>query len=279
MILQKISSLVAQTYITYCQRVPNHRGRQRFAMMLDNIFGSFICKTASGQSLEIYLSSSMDMSYFQKDVNYNSSHEEIIQAINKLELGDVFIDIGANIGFFALLASKIVGSSGRVFAFEPSRREYKRLLHNIQINFAENIMPYNIALANYNGEAQFLVSSSGHTGINRLDDRAIPQDFSKELVPVFTGDTVLNHSICENSTARFIIKIDVEGAEFSVILGMGEIINQSNVKIVIVEITPKFLQNFGNTKEEIYSLMSSFGFLATVNSSEWQYDELFIRAS
>ncbi len=279
MISQKFLSLVAQTYISYCQRVPNHRGRQRFAMMLDGIFGSFICKTASGQSLEIYLSSSMDMSYFQKDVDYNSSHEQIIQAIKKLELGDIFIDIGANIGFFALLASKIVGSSGRVFAFEPSHREYKRLLNNIQTNFAENIIPFNIALANYNGEAQFLVASSGHTGVNRLDDGNITQGFSKELVPVFAGDTVLSQLVVDNSAARLIFKIDVEGAEFSVILGMKNILSQSNVKIVIIEITPKFLQKFGHTKEDLYSLMSSLGLLATVNSAEWQYDELFIRAT
>ncbi len=277
MIFQKIASLIAKSYIIYCQRTPNHRGKQKIAFFLDAIFGSFICKTASGQSLEVYLHSSMDMSYFQKDVNHNDSHEEIIREINKLALGDFFIDVGANIGFFTLLASKKIGLSGRAFAFEPSPREYKRLINNIELNSAENILPYNIAISDYNGECKFFISSSGHTGINSLQGDM--NSCCPKLVPILTGDTLLSQLANINPDSKILVKIDVEGAEFSVILGMKKILSQSNVKTVILEITPKFLQKFGHKKEDIYSLMNSHGFFPTVNSIEWQYDEIFTRTN
>jgi len=274
--LKKLSSTVAHTYILYCQNTPNHRGRQRLAKILDWLFGSFTVKSSLGQLLEVYLSSSMDLSFITK--NGIKSHERITEIIKELKEGDVFIDIGANIGFFSLFAAGVVGQSGRVLSYEPSPREFKRLLNNIEINGANNILPYNLALSDYVGEAKLCISEKVHTGINALI--ATSQDNSAyKLAPICSGDLLiapfLDPFLDRDMTCA--IKVDVEGAEFLVLSGLRSCLNSKNIKSVVIEITPKFLARYGHTKEDIYNLMSQYGFEPTLNSSDWQYDEAFIR--
>ena len=254
--------------------MPDHRGRHRMAKVLDSLFSSFKLKTPSGIVLDVFLSSSMDLSYY-KD-SFGSSHDKILEVIEQLTDGDIFIDIGANIGFFSILASLKVGENGRVICFEPSFREFSRLLKNIQLNNCKNLLPYNVALANRIGESQLFIEES-HTGLNFLMDIANKDDSNKNpasvLVPVLTGDLLLQNL---NRHAKKVIKIDVEGAEFEVISGMRSFLQQDNIATVVIEITPKFLARFGHTKQMIYTLMTDCGFKPTVESTEWQYDEFFV---
>lgn len=268
--MYSLSSIIGQTYIKYCQVMPNHRGRQKIAQLLDSSLKNIVLKTPSDLLLQIYLSSSMDLSYFAE--NNRNSHKGILDIIHQLDDGDIFIDIGANIGYFSVLASRLVGKTGRVLAFEPSFREFKRLLTNIQLNNLSNVLPYNIALSDYIGDCQLSINQS-HTGINFLSDLK-NHDSSQILVPVFTGDLILqNFQVKRNC----IIKVDVEGAEYAVLNGMKSFLKKQMIKTVVVEITPKFLKRFGHTKQMLYSLMSDLGFSSTKNLSEWQYDEIFIR--
>ncbi|MBO3460286.1 FkbM family methyltransferase [Aetokthonos hydrillicola Thurmond2011] len=260
---------IAHTYINYCKSMPNHRGKYRVAKTLDNLFNSFELKTPFGPILDIFLSSSMDLSYYEE---LNISHKNILEIIKQIPQGSIFIDIGANIGFYSIFAATIVGESGRVLCFEPSPREFRRLLKNIQLNHSINLLPYNIALSDYVGESKFFIAES-HTGLNSCS----PEIKDKKTcisVPVCTGDILLQSL---DSNTKKLIKIDVEGLEFSVLSGMVNILRQRNILAVVVEITPTFLANFGHTKDMIYTLMMEHGFTPTISSSDWQYDEVFIR--
>ena len=261
-----LPEIIAQAYITYCKYMPNHKGRYRFAKILDYIFNSFELRTPSGPILEIFLSSSMDLSYYNTDVNI--SHLNILKIIHSIQEGDLFIDIGANIGFYAILASKFVGRSGRAICFEPSPREFRRLLKNVELNKVTNLLPYNIALSDYVGESKFVIAES-HTGLNFLSNNS---QKNCVLVPVCTGDSLLQYLKKET---KKIIKIDVEGAEYFVISGMKNLLKTQNIEVVIVEITPEFLARFGHTKDMVYELMTECGFTPTIQSTAWQYDEIF----
>ncbi|MCZ7612749.1 MAG: FkbM family methyltransferase [Ignavibacteriaceae bacterium] len=100
------------------------------------------------------------------------------------------MDVGANIGFYSLNASRIIGNSGRVYSFEPSVREYIRLLNNIRINDVKNIIPYNFALCDKQGE--FVLSTAKtHTGLNTLNDKNEFDIQTHQLVQGITLDILL----------------------------------------------------------------------------------------
>ena len=260
-------SKIANCYISIVKVCPNFIGIHRIARILDYLFGPFKIKINETIMINILLSSPMDTSYSEI---LSTAHKPIISIIKKLKHDDIFVDIGANIGFFSLIASSCIGEGGRVYSFEPSQREFIRLLSNIELNNTNNIFPFPLALSDKSGEVMLEIEPF-HTGMNSIAEKF---NISKKyrLVQASTADEILAQLISKKIK---IIKIDVEGAEFKVLSGMRKILNEKLAEIVIVEITPKFLFNFGDTKEMIYELMKQQGYRAQINSNEWQYDEIF----
>ena len=120
---------------------------------------------------------------FEKDeINYMSS---------VLEKGDIFIDVGANIGLFSLIASKKVGNDGLVISFEPSPTTYKRFIENIELNSYENIDARNIGLSDKKEELMFFVSNTGYDAWNSFAPRKDNILKEKISVPLSTLDIEL----------------------------------------------------------------------------------------
>lgn len=263
--MKKIISII---YLWYFNVFPINRGKNFIARLLTKFLGSFIVKTKENISLEIFLSSQMDTSYF--DLNFNRNNI-ILEEINKLKSGQNFLDIGANIGYYSLLASKIVGNSGRVYSFEPSSREFKRLLKNIEINNCKNIIPSNLALSDSNNEIYFSIAQ-GHTGLNSIsiEDKSI--DKTTQIVKTMKLDTYFNSEIIRFKLA----KIDVEGSELMVLKGMEQILKEHAIERIIIEITPRFFKVFNYKKDDIYNFLKFYGYTSIVNGDSEQYDELFV---
>ncbi|HVQ12312.1 MAG TPA: FkbM family methyltransferase, partial [Vicinamibacterales bacterium] len=87
-----------------------------------------------------------------------------------LRRDDVFIDVGANVGIVSLAAGRWVGPQGRVYSFEPSEREHRSLIHNLELNEAINVTPVRAALSDRVGVATLRVAASGHGGLNTLGE-------------------------------------------------------------------------------------------------------------
>jgi len=119
--------------------------------------------------------------------------------------GDTVIDVGANIGEVSIVCSQRVGPQGQVFAFEPHPRIYRFLLGNLSLNHCGNVSPRNVAL----GEtaALMLMSDDRRDDMNHLD--------ASGTIPVTV--TTLDGAV--PSAAVALLKIDVEGAELSVLRG------------------------------------------------------------
>lgn len=92
----------------------------------------------------------------------NFELDEISFVNNTLKDGDVFIDIGSNIGLFSLIASNLVGRNGKVISFEPSPKTFKRLEENIELNELQNVKLNNIGLSDKKGTLKLHVSENGH---------------------------------------------------------------------------------------------------------------------
>lgn len=148
--------------------------------------------------------------------------------------GDTVIDIGANIGYYTLLFSRLVGKTGKVYSFEPDKNNFEILEKNIKENKISNVKYYNVALNSYDGTVNFNihpVNNGGHSIENINGSRG------SVIVDCFKLDTIIKD---ENIK---LIKIDVEGAERKVLTGASKILS-NNKCIIIGEYTD------GNNKYE-----------------------------
>lgn len=81
--------------------------------------------------------------------------------------GMIVVDAGANIGLYSIIAGKLVGENGQIFAFEPSSETFKRLLNNIHLNQVTNIYPYNLGLGDKTNQELKLRQDKGFEDAER----------------------------------------------------------------------------------------------------------------
>ena len=180
-----------------------------------------------------------------KDILINKNYEpHVTEAIKKkLAPGMFFIDIGANIGYFSLLASHLVGKEGRVFSFEPFQYNIKLLYLNARINGFENIEIYPFAVADR--KSLFAYDNTGSNGvISELDDDI--NILSTTLVYSVRIDDVL-----QDIDRMDVIKIDVEGAEYMALNG-GRSLLKKHRPTIFSEFCPPRLEVVSKVSAENY---------------------------
>lgn len=169
-----------------------------------------------------------------------------------LKPGDTFIDVGANSGFFTLLASRRVGPGGRILAFEPVPSMRGQLQANLSLNAATNVVVYDVALSNTAGERLFHEGPPGHKGLSSL--RSLDN-----VTTTFPVKTLPLDELVTASDTVALIKIDVEGAEQLVIDGMRRLIEQQKPSIV-VEVTDNYLAAFGHNAVALCHSLCNAGY-------------------
>ena len=195
-------------------------------------------------------------SILSKYIYEGFEEDETNYAVSILKDGDIFIDVGANIGLFTLFASEVVGEEGKVICFEPSPSTFLRLSENVNLNEFKNIDLRNIGLSDKKEELIFYVSENGNDAYNSF---APSQDDKLEKsikVPVSTLDFELND--VDKSSIK-LIKIDVEGWEKFVLNGGVDFLKNYN-PIVMVEFTEENTFNAGYPVLEIFDIMQKFGY-------------------
>ena len=147
------------------------------------------------------------------------THEPITTKLisKKLTSGMICLDIGSNIGYYALLEHKLVGKEGKVIAIEPSPLNFQYLQKNIKLQDTNNILCYNFAAGNKNGETKFLIyaESNGCMTIPDGEEAKFPGKVIK--VPVKQIDTFLDEIKLEKVD---FVRMDVEGYENYIFEGM-----------------------------------------------------------
>jgi FkbM family methyltransferase len=150
--------------------------------------------------------------------------------------GQTVYDVGANIGFFTILCSRLVGPEGHVYAFEPIPENLHTLRHNIALNGLRNVTIVEKALSSSTGTAEMFVSpwSAFHSlnveGATKVEDHG-PEEGEITVQTVTLDEFVAR----EGGRAPDLVKIDVEGAELIVLAGMGETL-RSRRPLLLVEL-------------------------------------------
>ena len=202
-------------------------------------------------------------------INYGG-YEAILLFEKFLRPGDIYIDIGANYGYMAINASRLVGNDGLVIAIEPEPRvlnlfKFNADLNNCRINIVQK------AISDSQGESSFNVGTE--IGLSRLDNLRnntfgmILQE--KVIVEKTTLDTLVA-DLVPNRNVRF-VKMDVEGHELTILKGASQVIAKRKT-IFMLEINPGALSQNDITFKDILEFLITHSykvFWVHSHSADW----------
>ncbi len=199
------------------------------------------------------------MSYLKTNQLYEEESTRLIADI--LSPGDIFVDVGAHIGWFSLLASRIVGPAGLVFAFEPDRVNFPQLLNHIDINQCANIIPSFMAIAERSGVRTFHINSDNDGGHALYD----PSPFAFNVKTRIEHKTALTMAFSLDDffgcpTPIKMLKIDTEGVELEVLRGCSNLLRDGEIRNVLAEANIPGLEQMGATVEELTQFMTDRGY-------------------
>ncbi len=187
--------------------------------------------------------------------------------IKTLKKGDYFLDIGANVGYYTVLGSKLVGKNGKVFALEPEKENFELLWKNIELNGCTNVQPKNLAISDRVGKIRFSSQKyrKGESTISKSGD--------------FVNTTTLD-SYLKGLKRLDCLKMDIEGAEILALKKASGLKRFRNLKFFI-EYNPQSLKKFGEP-EEIISELETLGFkiqriISEAKDTIYSYSELNLK--
>lgn len=189
--------------------------------------------------------SKLAQSLFVEGPEQRREDAEVI--LNSLKAGDVYIDVGANIGTLALLAGKVVGDQGIAVAIEANKNTFNELVGNIKENNFF-VVPVLSAVGHEIGVVRF--SNSTTDDQNNVDDKGelqVPVTRLDALLPAFIGDRRIK-----------LLKIDVEGFECRVLEGLSGIADR--VDKIYFEISETMLNRYGFGCADLLGKIQAYGF-------------------
>ena len=189
-------------------------------------------------------------------ISHYGTYEELESKImeEKIEMGNIVVDVGANIGLHTLNMARIVGNTGQVFAFEPDPSNFEILKKNVKINNYKNIILEQKAVGDKHGRTTLY--QSDHPGKHRIFPQT-EQAKSQVQVKLTNLDNYFDSDMTDKIN---FIKIDVEGLEFSVLKGMKNILKNSKKIKILFEFMPENIMEVGFTPIELLNYLTSNGF-------------------
>jgi FkbM family methyltransferase len=173
-----------------------------------------------------------------------------------LRPGDVFVDVGANVGYFSLLAAPIVGHTGSVVAIECSPAAYAELLRNLAVNQIGNVRPVRAAVA----ADERVLAIYEPRGIHSITT-SVPD--SEDLEPSFTiaAKPLPNLLRPAELTGARVIKVDIEGGEHAALSGLAPVLDSARPDLeIVVEVNEAMLAKQSHTIAETTALLTDRGF-------------------
>jgi len=174
--------------------------------------------------------------------------EDMAFTLHVLRPNDVFVDVGANIGSYTILSSAVAGAFS--IALEPIPSTFTHLKNNVSINNVESL----VTLCNCGAGAMktSLRFTKNHDTVNHVLTESTSENDTVE-VPIVTLNEICRHR------NPLLIKMDVEGFEMEVLKGAKEILSNSQLKAIIIELNGS-CRRYGVSEEEIHALLREVGF-------------------
>ncbi len=173
--------------------------------------------------------------------------------LKTVKQGDVVVDVGANVGYYTLIAGKLVGDSGKVYAFEPDPVAFGLLQRNVALNGLNNVVLEQKAVSNKAGSIRLFLSEE-----NKGDHRIFESGEERRSIPI---EAVALDDYFQGDTRKIdFVKVDTQGAEAAIIDGMEQLIRENEQITLVVEFWPHALKQFGRDSDEFLAKLESFAF-------------------
>lgn len=183
---------------------------------------------------------------------------EMLRAIEAmLGPGGVFVDVGANEGYFSTVAAGIVGLSGRVVAIEPQGRLQEILARNFAQNQLPNVTIAPVAISDHGGRAELHIAPDTNTGMSGL---APPTRYRVPTEMVQTAPLAELLGVLGIGSVD-LLKVDVEGHEYEVIMGSPGFFREHRVRAIALELHPKELAARGLDEVRILRFLNDCGYI------------------
>jgi FkbM family methyltransferase len=177
---------------------------------------------------------------------------------NSVNSDTVFVDVGANVGYFTCLVGSIIrsGSRGKIFSVEPNPECAALLRRNVYINWSMcEIEVHEKALSNFHGMAQLAVPT------NRAGNASLSSDGTADAASTFQVSVSTLDSLVPEEMKIDIIKIDVEGHELSVLDGAHEVISRSPDIKIIMEWSPSQMESARASPQTMFDMFEGLNLL------------------
>lgn len=252
----KIHPLVKLT-TAYFRSFPLIQGKYRLRELLRVIFRDKKFLAEIGDGIRMFLSMNEPM---EAHLFFEGVYEQQITACFKaiLQPDDVFVDVGANIGLYTLLAAQRMGPRGKLFAFEPAPSAYRLLERNVGANrFPATIYLLSMGCSDQEGELILHLSADRNQGLHTFGKPDFTS-LSTVTVPTCRLDNYLDK---QNISHVDLLKVDVEGWEYHVLKGCGNLLRQAQRPWVLFEACEHHAQAAGNSVYNLKSYLTEQGYL------------------
>jgi FkbM family methyltransferase len=192
--------------------------------------------------------------FIKTNNDYEGATREVVERI--LKKGDIFLDLGSHIGFYALIAARIIGDTGHVYAFEPTPATRDTLSKNIVDNNLSNIITVESFGISDRSENVYFIVNSNSSECNKISQ----SDEGVENVITIKTISIDDYAILNNIKKIDLVKMDIEGAEYQAIMGMRNIISENPDIKLIFEYNKKIMDENDSSGVKIFNLLKELGF-------------------
>ena len=244
-------------YFSYFKRIFK---KEIFEYSLGMHFHNFILKFIKGVNTKLigkfksnYFIFFNDIKFISRDLRiyynlirygeYESASSYIFNSLIKKDM--IVLDIGGNIGYFSLIASKLVGKLGKVYVFEPDPTNIMFLRKNIELNKIKNITLVNKCVSNEEGVLTLYLHPKFHSC------HSIFKSASKSINHIDVESITLDDMFSNEYFKIPFIKMDIEGAEIEALKGMGKMLEKNKVLYLLTECNLRILKSIGKGADHL----------------------------
>jgi FkbM family methyltransferase len=189
-----------------------------------------------------------------RDGHYEPDMEDTLR--KHIRPGGVFVDVGANEGYFSVLGGQLVGPGGRVVAVEPQARLAPVIAENTRLNGLTNVTVIATAVSNAEGTADLFLAPDTNTGASGLSQ---PNRYRVPAQPVRT--TTLARLLADTGVGPIdLLKMDIEGIEYEAVFGSPDVFLNGRVRAFAMELHPSIIRSRGHDPQELVTFLHRHGY-------------------